>query len=916
VKLSPEGKEWELGLRTTGVGCGSSLTEVTQAELPATTDANRVEFGRRARNAEFREWYVNGPLGLEQGFVIEQPPCRAEASGAASEIVISVETEGLTPIAIDGNAWGVNLADADGRVRVGYTDLFAKDARGTVLDARMIPTRSGVELRVDAFDARFPIVIDPLVWVQRQKLLASDGQLNDRFGAAVALSGDTAIIGAYFDDDRGVDAGSAYVFTRSGTNWFEQQKLTVDDGETEDYFGHSVSISGDTALIGAIGDDNGGVTGSAYVFVRNGATWSLQQKLTASDGEANEGFALSVSISGDTALIGAYLDDVYDNGAAYVFVRSGTSWSLRQKLLASDTEWGDTFGHAVSVSGDTALIGSPGSDGQRFLGVGAAYVFVRTGTSWSEQQKIIGPDTFEAFRFGSSVSVSGDTALIGHPYEDDRGSNSGAAHVFVRTGSTWAPQQKLTAPDGDEYDYFGGGVSLAGNVALVAASRDEAPAADSGSAYLFTRSGTSWSLHRKLTASDGQAGDQFGYAASVSIDAALIAGDWNGAPGAVYAFGLASADGDPCAVGTECASGHCVDNRCCNSACVGACAACSVAAGAVTDGVCAFSLPGAAGSPACSPPLACIGTSGDCSACSADNHCASDAYCDGAGVCRPRKTQGDPCELRQGGTCFEASCRICAAGLACRDAFCCDTSCSGPCEACSSELTGGADGTCAPVPADSDPEDECEPDAASPDSCQQDGACDGARACRRFAKRGTRCGPSSCVGGTFSDESCDGSGRCATRSVACSPYMCSGQACGDSCDEHSQCASGHVCDAARGTCVPESGGGAGAGGEGSSGETGGTAGTATSGRGGSGGTAAGPGTTGGTTPDPGGEAGEATTTPAERSSASSGCGCRVSGARQLAAIPAFGLAALLLAAMRRRRESIAPPIGERQSGEL
>ena len=179
------------------------------------------------------------------------------------------------------------------------------------------------------------------------KLTAGDGAASDEFGSSVSVSGDTAVIGSSQDDDNGSNSGSAYVYVRSGGVWSEQQKLTASDGAGFDRFGESVSVSGDTVVVSArIDDANGISSGSAYVFVRSGGVWSEQQKLTASDGAANDQFGVSVSVSGDTLVIGAHLDD--DNGSnsgsAYGFVRSGGAWSEQQKLTASDGAESDELG--------------------------------------------------------------------------------------------------------------------------------------------------------------------------------------------------------------------------------------------------------------------------------------------------------------------------------------------------------------------------------------------------------------------------------------------------------------------------------------------------------------------------------------------------------------------------------------------
>ena len=305
--------------------------------------------------------------------------------------------------------------------------------------------------------------------MEQQKLTASDGTAGDSFGWSVSISGDTAIVGSFRDSDNGSESGSAYIFVRSGTTWTEQQKLTASDGTASDWFGRSVSISGDTAIVGAH-------SLSAYVFVRSGTSWTQQQKLTASDGVAvGDSFGASVSISGDTAIVGAYGDDDKgtNSGSAYVFVRSRTSWIQQQKLTASDGTAGDSFGWSVSISGDTAIVGSY-RDSDNGSESGSAYIFVRSGTTWTEQQKLTASDGAVDDWFGRSVSISGDTAIVA--------AYSGSAYVFVRSGTSWTQQQKLTASDGASSDAFGISVSISGDTAIVGAHTDDY---DHGSAYVF-----------------------------------------------------------------------------------------------------------------------------------------------------------------------------------------------------------------------------------------------------------------------------------------------------------------------------------------------------------------------------------------------------------------------------------------------
>lgn len=375
-------------------------------------------------------------------------------------------------------------------------------------------------------------------WTETQKLLALDGATDDEFSSSVSLDGDTAIIGAPFDDDNGIDSGSVYVFTRTGSTWTQQAKLLASDGAADDRFGWSVSLDDNTVLIGAIwDDDNGGNSGSAYVYTRTGSTWTQQEKLLASDGSEHDSFANSVSLNSDTALIGTYLDD--DNGDAsgsvYVFKRIGTTWTQQAKLLASDNAQGDLFGKSVSIYGETALIGAV-QDDDNGAESGSAYVFTCAGTSWTQQAKLLASDGTPGDAFGYSVSLYGETALIGANYKT---SGTGATYVFTRTGNTWTQQAKLIASDGDSGDNFGKSVSYFADTALIGALNHD-DGNNSGSAYMFTRTGTTWTEQQKLLAADGTAGDWFGWSVSLNINTCLIGAVWDddngGNSGSAYVF--------------------------------------------------------------------------------------------------------------------------------------------------------------------------------------------------------------------------------------------------------------------------------------------------------------------------------------------------------------------------------------------
>ncbi len=388
----------------------------------------------------------------------------------------------------------------------------------------------------------------PFVRLFRQT--AHDGMANDNYGRSVAASDDTVVVGAYLDTVGNNDLqGSAYVFSRSGGDWRLQQKLTAHDGEAQDRFGNSVAISGDTIVVGAPYHKTGtnSYQGSAYVFARSSGVWSIQQKLTAQDGAEGDQFGTAVAISGDTVVAGAFSDDIgakADQGSAYVFSRSGSDWTFQQKLTANDGEANDQFGASVAISDGTVIAGALLDDFSIFQNAGSAYVFVRSGTAWTQLQRLVANGTRSDDLFGAAVAILGDTAIIGAPLADPFGRvNQGVAFVFVRSGGIWSYQADLLVNDGEAEDRFGSSVALNGDTALVGAHFDDiGTTLDQGSAYLFTRSGTLWAPRQKFTARDGAARELFGYAVALSGERAIVGAPHarigaNAAQGAVYLFG-------------------------------------------------------------------------------------------------------------------------------------------------------------------------------------------------------------------------------------------------------------------------------------------------------------------------------------------------------------------------------------------
>jgi hypothetical protein len=350
------------------------------------------------------------------------------------------------------------------------------------------------------------------------EVVAADGESSDSYGWSVAMSGDTALIGAPSDDDTGTDAGSVYVFSRSAGVWTERQELTSPDVAANGQFGWSVALSGDTALVGAPFDDDGSATGSAYVFTRTDGVWTQQQRLMASDGAADDHFGWSVALSGNRAIIGAPDDD--DNGdhsgTVYAFTRADGVWTEQQVITAADAAESDHFGISVALDAETAIVGADYDDLS-----GSAYVLVLSDGAWTQQQKLTDPDGRDAGWFGHSVAVSGNTALVGAPGDGASNYYPGKACVFVRSGAGWTLQQTLAASDSSPDDGFGDSVALRGEMALVGAPSNDAAADAAGSAYLFVRSGSVWTQRQQFTPTAGMAGDLYGSCVALSQDTAL-----------------------------------------------------------------------------------------------------------------------------------------------------------------------------------------------------------------------------------------------------------------------------------------------------------------------------------------------------------------------------------------------------------
>ena len=536
---TPKTGGWTWGLELQGYGFGAH--QQTIAGTPAVqAEGSRLTY---QWDTAVQEWFVNDQRGLEHGFTVSTRP----AADAAALTALGAQPTALSfLLAVRGalrphvtpDALGVEFRDATGATVLNYAGLKVWDADGKILTSHFeladsSPTALGeqhaVRLLVDERDARYPITIDPIAQQAYLKASNNGGSSSDRFGYSVAVSGETVVVGAFLEDsgttgvnstpdESAPNAGAAYVFVRSGTTWSQQAYLKASQVTAGDNFGISVAVSGDTVVVGAYLEDSSttGVNstpdesvsgaGAAYVFVRSGTTWTQQAYLKASQVTATDTFGISVAVSGDTVVVGAYLEDssttgvdstpnesALDAGAAYVFVRSGTTWSQQAYLKASQVTAADQFGISVAVSGDTVVVGARNEDSsttgvastptESASNAGAAYVFVRSGTAWSQQAYLKASQVTASDRFGWSVAVSGDTVVVGAYGEDssttgvnstpdESAADAGAAYVFVRSGTTWSQQAYLKASQVTAGDLFGYSVAVSGDTVVVGAIQE------------------------------------------------------------------------------------------------------------------------------------------------------------------------------------------------------------------------------------------------------------------------------------------------------------------------------------------------------------------------------------------------------------------------------------------------------------
>jgi len=542
ARFGPQGVELHAGearldLALRAAGYGDSLLPVGAAVLRA--EANRVEYRRDG----LIEWYVNGPLGLEQSFTLEAPP----AGRGAGPLTLALSLSGTLEPRLERGGKGITFTSRAGPSTLAYRGLTVSDARGRSLPAWLDLQGTSLLVRVDDAGAHYPVTIDP--FFQAAKLTASDATPVDRFGGfSVAVSGDTIVVGNPFDElaaDIGTNAnqGSVYVFVKPAGGWAnatETAKLTASDGTRDDRLGWSVGISGDTIVAGApttFVHSTVFPEGAAYVFVKPAGGWANATetaKLTASDRFFSNAlqFGQSVAIEGDTIVAGApnaFINlSVGGLGLTYVFVKPAGGWASATetaKLSVADLS-GFHMGFSVAIAGDTVVAGAP----TNAFSTGAAYVFMKPAGGWAggtETAKLTASDGHSADLFGQSVAIEGDTIVAGAPgevfgdYEPP-----GAAYVFVKPAGGWADATeaaKLTASDGAALDGLGYAVAVSG--LRVVAGAPFSGVFATGAAYVFAKPAGGWTdatEAAKLTAANASNGDVFGRSVASFADTVVV----------------------------------------------------------------------------------------------------------------------------------------------------------------------------------------------------------------------------------------------------------------------------------------------------------------------------------------------------------------------------------------------------------
>lgn len=513
---SPLGQSWTWGLQLQSYGFAGSEVNVT-GTATIQTDGQRLTY---QWSSSLQEWFINDRRGLEHGFIISEPP---QKNGRSSKLQFTMKTVGNLKAVIASDSLGVHFYDENNSRKIDYSGLKVWDADGKMLHSSFEGiSENTIRLSVDEANARYPITIDPVA--QQAYLKASNSGSEDKFGTSVSISGNYAIVGAPQEDSSSrivngpsdelrSGSGAAYIFVRNGASWSQQAILKADNADINDIFGSSVAIEGDTVVVGAPQEGSG-----------------------------------SAGVNGDGTN-----NNIGSSGAAYVFTRVGSTWSQQAYLKASNPGRADLFGLTVAISGNTIVVGAADEDSNTTAingdgtndsatASGAAYVFSRTVGTWTQEAYLKASNAETSDNFGCSVAIWNNVIVVGARFEDGSGLNtsgdpaddealsSGAAYVFRRNNRTWTQEAYLKASNTEAQDQFGYAVAVSGDLIAVTAIGDDSNATgvggsgannlalESGAAYVFVYNGGSWAPLDYLKASNRT----FGFGSAVALSNGIL----------------------------------------------------------------------------------------------------------------------------------------------------------------------------------------------------------------------------------------------------------------------------------------------------------------------------------------------------------------------------------------------------------
>jgi len=429
-----------------------------------------------------------------------------------------------------------------------YVDIFipsniVQAGTGSVrVENFVLITQAAYDLITPDRNTLYAIVPEAMfAWISQQEINNPTPAAQDRFGYPVSLYGDTLVVGALGDDTGATDAGSVYVYIRTGSTWTLQQEINNPTPATNDWFGDSISLYQDTLVVGADGDDTGANgAGSVYIYIRTGSTWTLQQEINNPVPVTNDNFGWLVSLYQDTLVVGTGGDDTgaEDAGSCYVYTRAGSTWTLQQKINNPTPAEYDYFGYPVSLYENTLAVGAYDDTGAE--DAGSVYVYTRVGSTWTLQQTISNPSPAVGDNFGENISLYQDTLVVGASQDDTGAEDAGSVYVYTRTGSIWTLQQTINNPSPTSFDYFGNSVSLYGDTLVAFISSVSTGENSAGSVCIYKRTDGVWSLQQEINNPTPAMSDNFGYPVSLYENTLAVAArnDDTGASdtGSVYVY--------------------------------------------------------------------------------------------------------------------------------------------------------------------------------------------------------------------------------------------------------------------------------------------------------------------------------------------------------------------------------------------